>query len=159
MIWNYFKGIDKSKTRKFDKEFKEKYIENIINIDKINMHKKDKDDIMLLSASIPQPIEILSKYFNIINYSSELEVRKWHYTWRFKNDLLWKKEFIFLENKFDLKKYNKIIFYTDNREDISLINYLLEKKKKINLYIIPYKNKEYRLNFLEDKNIKYEFIS
>ncbi len=156
IIWNFFKWLKKEEVKKFDKEFSEIYFKNLINISEIEKYKNEK--IILLSASINQPIEILANKFKFDYFCSKLEVKNWIYTWKYIFDLLWKKEIIFEQKFFNILWFDKIIFYTDNMEDISLINYFLKKNKSLELYIVKLKNEDYWNQKLKNKKLKYEFI-
>jgi hypothetical protein len=58
----------------------------------------------------------------------------------------------------NLEKYNEIEFYTDNKDDISLIDYFLIQNKKLKVYIVPYNNIDYWKNYFSNIKIEYEFI-
>ena len=123
----------------------------------INSEKK-KSKVILLSASINQPIDYLKNKFWIEWFSSILEEKAWIYTWKVIQSLRWNKESIFIEWKFSLNNYDSICFYTDNLDDVWLINYLNNHHKDINICIIPYKNKKYWKRFFNSNNINYEFL-
>lgn len=160
----FFKGIKKSNFSNINKDFREFYISKRTKIlDKIIDHKNKWDKVVLVSASINPPIDMLSNYLWIEHYSSILEENKeWKYTWKIKNDLLWNKESLLKTKKLNLKKYNNVVFYTDNLSDIWFIKAIqrLAKSYKFYLIIKHEKIRNKRTNLLHTNNIKnYEFIS
>jgi phosphoserine phosphatase len=112
----------------------------------------------LLSASINPPIDYLKERYNLKWFSSLLEEKDWEYTG---NLIMWlwgEKEKVFKEKLLNIEKYAEIEFYTDNKDDISLMNYFLAQNKKLKIYVIPYNNKKYWKDYFSKSKIKYEFV-
>ena len=131
-------------------------------LDKIIEHKDKWDKVILVSASINPPIDMLWDYLWIDYFSSKLEERNWIYTWKAEKDLLWNKESLLIWNKLNILEYDKIIFYTDNLSDIWFISKIQWAAKKCHFFLIikSEKMKNQRLRLLDSNWIKnYEFIS
>jgi hypothetical protein len=131
-------------------------------LDKIIEYKEEWNNVILVSASINPPIDMLWNYLRIDYFSSTLEEKNWIYTWKVKNDLLWNKESLLKSNKLNVQEYKHVTFYTDNLSDIWFIKSIQNISENSKFYIIlkPKKLKDKRLNLLHSNNIKnYEFIS
>ncbi len=155
----YFKWLDVKKIKliseKYFKRYESKIFPNILEI--IN-HEKKSSKIILLSSSINPPIDFLKDKFWIEWFSSILEEKDWKYTWEVLQPLWWKKEIIFKNKLFELKKYNQIDFYTDNHDDINLIKYLSKKNRNLKIFIMSYRDKKYWNNYFTSNKISYEFM-
>jgi phosphoserine phosphatase len=125
---------------------------------KVITDKQNSEDIILLSASINPPVEELSKFLNIKCYSSILDIKEWIYTWKLSLDLLWKKESIFKDFIKLKKNYTLIELYTDNEEDISLIDFLRSKEINLKIKIVVNNNKHYWDSYFSNKDLNYEYI-
>lgn len=130
-------------------------------INHIAKYKASGDMVILLSASIHPPIELLARHLWITSYSSQLATKNGIYTGEVHKDLLGKKESIFKEASINIKDFSEIVLYTDNIEDISLIKYMQEHSLKSKFHIIINNKKivTKRKHLLSDNKItKYEFI-
>lgn len=159
----FFKNIKIDSLDDINQDFRNFYISKKTKIlDKIIKHKDKWDKVILVSASINPPIDMLGNYLWIDYYSSILEEKKWIYTWRTKNDLLWNKECLLNSKELNINNYDNVAFYTDNLSDIWFIKSIQNLSKNSTFYIIlkPEKLKNKRLKLLNSNNIKnYEFIS
>lgn len=159
----FFKNMKIEDLQKINQSFRKFYISKRTKVlDKIIEHKDKWDKIVLVSASINPPIEMLWNYLRVEYFSSELEEKKWIYTWRVKKDLLWNKESLLVLKKLDISKYDNVSFYTDNLSDIWFITFIQKLSKNSDFYLII-KSKKIEnkwLKLLYSNNIKnYEFIS
>jgi len=159
----FFKGIYTKDLENINKNFWEFYISKKTKIlDKIIKHKESWDDVFLVSASINPPIEILWNYLWLNYYSSQLEEKKWIYTWKMDEDLLWKKEKLIETKLLDIEKQDNVVFYTDNYSDIWFIKIIQKKSKNSKFYLILKKKswEKKRIKLLSSNGItKYEFVS
>ncbi len=159
----FFKDLKKSDLNNINQKFWKFYISKKTKIlDKIINHKKVGDKVVLVSASVNPPIDMLWNYLWVNHFSSELEENKWMYTWKVKRDLLWNKESLFFSKELDITQYNNVSFYTDNLSDIGFISKIQELAKNSNFFIVikSEKIKSKRLKILSSNSImNYEFIS
>jgi len=155
----FLKWLKEDNLIKINKEFY-KYYKKYINLNIIEtlLDKNKYNDTYLLSASINPPIDFLKKDLNINGFSSVLWINNWKYNWKLDFDLLGKKENIFKEKLIEINLYDEIHFFTDNTEDISIINYFIKNNKKIYAHIVIYNNKYYWKKYFKNNNIKHEFI-
>lgn len=158
----FFKNMKIEDLNKINQSFRKFYISKRTNIlDKIIEHKDKWDKIVLVSASINPPIDMLWNYLWVEYFSSELEEKKWIYTWKVKKDLLWNKETLLISKKLDISKYDNVSFYTDNLSDIWLIMFIQKFSKNSKFYLIIKSEKKRNkwLKLLHSNKIKnYEFI-
>ncbi len=163
LTFYYFKNMKKVDLKDINQQFRNYYLSKKTNIlDSIIDHKNKWDKVVLVSASINPPIDMLWSYLRVDYFSSELEEKDWIYTWKIKEDYLWNKESLFLSKKLDISKYDNVSFYTDNLSDIWFITFIqkLSKNSNFNLIIKSEKIKNKRLKLLHSNNIRnYEFIS
>jgi phosphoserine phosphatase len=163
LTFYFFKNMKIDDLKKINQSFRKFYISKKTKIlDKIIEHKNKWDKVVLVSASVNPPIDMLWSYLWVDYFSSELEEKDWIYTWKVKEDYLWNKESLFVSKKLDNSKYDNVSFYTDNLSDIWFITFIQKLSKNSNFYLIikseRIKNK--RLKLLHSNNIKnYEFIS
>jgi phosphoserine phosphatase len=155
----YFKGLKKEKLKKLNEDYLKRYINKLRRpvFTKL-LEEKEKSDVLLLSASINPPIDGLKEKYQLSGFSSLLEEKNGVYTGRTTLALRGAKEQIFEKQLFDLAPYEEIEFYTDNRDDIGLMEYLQSKGKKLKIYIIPYHNRNYRTTYFTSHPINYEFM-
>ena len=127
----------------------------------INSIDKKQNDIYLISASINQPIDLLSKHLGVKSFSSKLIIENDVYTWKAQYDLLWNKEYALKNSNISLNDYNECLFYTDNISDFSFIKFLQIQSNNLKVYPIinNKRNITIRQKFLNNNEIKYEFIS
>ncbi len=160
----FFKRINKSDLCDINKIFRNFYIWRKTKVlDMIMCHKKKWDKVVLISASINPPIDMIGNYLWVDYFSTVLEEdKKWMYTWKFVEDLLWNKESLLENNMLNIKRFDDVAFYTDNLSDINFIKKIqtLSKNAKFYLIVKSDKIKNKRLNLLHSNNIvNYEFIS
>lgn len=159
----FFKNIKRNSLNLINQDFRDFYISKRTKIlDKIIEHNNKWEKVVLVSASINPPVDMLWNYLWIDYYSSILEEKNWIYTWKIKNDLLWNKESLLISKELDINKYETVVFYTDNLSDIWFIKSIQNLSKNSKFYIVlkPEKLKNKRLKLLNSNNIKnYEFIS
>ncbi len=159
---HYLKWLDPNVLKQFDKKFINKYQQYIKKeIEYKLISAKKRGDVILLSASINPPINLLANKYKINAFSSLLEQHNNVYTWDLLLDLLGKKEIIFEKWMIDLEQYTTIELYTDNKDDINLINFLYDTRKKVSVKIIPYNNLNYwqeSLSIFNSSNFNYEFM-
>ena len=159
----FFKNLKIDDLKRINQLFRKFYISKRTKIlDKIIENKDKWDKIVLVSASINPPIDMLWKYLWVEYFSSKLEEKKWIYTWKVEKDLLWNKESLLVLKKLDISKYDNVSFYTDNLSDIWFITFIqkLSKNSKFYLIIKSEKIKNKWLKLLYSSSIKnYEFIS
>lgn len=155
----YFKGLSvndvKKKSWEFFKWYESRLFPNMLDIIK---KENGNSKIILLSSSINPPIDFLKNKYKINWFSSILEEKDWVYTWKTSLSLRWQKELVFKRNMVNLDDYERVSFYTDNVDDIWLINYLNEHHKNVNIYIVPYKNKKYWNKYFSINKINHEFV-
>lgn len=158
-VKKYFKWLNVDRIESYSKAFY-KWYENKIFPDMFDLieSEKNKSKVILLSASINQPIDFLKNKFWVEWFSSVLEEKNGIYTWNVTESLRWKKESIFERWYFKIDEYQWIIFYTDNLDDVWLIKYLNDHNKDVHICIVPYKNKKYRNNFFTINKYKYEYV-
>lgn len=155
----YFKWLNVEEIKNLSQEYYERYEKKIFpNMLDVISKERWKSKIILLSASINQPIDYLKNKFQLEWYSSILEEKNGLYTWRVIQSLWWNKESIFEKWKINLNKYSQIDFYTDNWNDVWLIKYLGNHHSCVFIHIIPYKNKRYWNKFFSINKINYEFM-
>ena len=155
----YFKWLSVKKITALSWEYYEWYENKIFpHMLEIINKEKSKAKIILLSASINQPIDYLKDKFQIEWFSSILEEKDGFYTWRVQQSLWWNKEQIFKKWKVNLNNYWSVDLYTDNIDDCWLIKYLNDHCKCVIIHIIPYKNKRYWNKFFTVNKINYEFM-
>ena len=163
LTFYYFKNMKKVDLKDINQQFRNYYLSKKTNIlDNIIDHKDKWDKVVLVSASINPPIDMLWNYLWIDYYCSQLEEKDWIYTWRIKKDLLWNKESLLISKELDINKYETIVFYTDNLSDIWFIKYIQNSSKnsKFKIIIKPEKLRKTRSKLLHSNNIRnYEFIS
>lgn len=161
-IWfvkKYFKWLNVKKIKKLSLEYFSRYKSKIfLHMLEIINHEKKASRIILLSSSINPPIDFLKEELWIEWFSSILEEKNGIYTWKVLQSLWWKKEEVFKNKYFDLNKYQKIEFYTDNHDDINLIKYLYKQNDNLKIYIMSYWNKKYWDDFFYINKINYEFM-
>lgn len=142
--------------------FEDIYLSKRKNIHYLKKELDNKNNkVILLSASIWEPIEILTKHYKIQSFTSQLSIKNNRYIWSMDRDLLWKKESIFKSDKIDLSDFYAVDIYTDNLEDVSIINYLKTKEKldKVSIVINNKENQSYWEKYFISNWIKnYEFI-
>lgn len=142
--------------------FEDIYLSKRKNTSYLEKELNNKDNkVILLSASIWEPIEILTKHYKIQAITSQLSIKDNKYIWSMDCDLLWKKESIFKSDKINLSNFYAVDIYTDNLEDISIISYLKIQKKldKVSIVINNKENKSYWEKYFISNWIKnYEFI-
>jgi len=159
----FFKNIYTKDLENINKNFWEIYISQKTKIlDKIIKYKESWDDVFLVSASINPPIEILWNNLWLNYFSSQLEEKKWIYTWKMDEDLLWKKEKLIETKLLNVEKYDYVVFYTDDFTDIWFIKIIQEKSKNSKFYLIIRKKswKKRRVKLLLSNSIEnYEFVS
>lgn len=155
MAWLRVSQLQELNNKYYNEFYRYTLKENIFNKLK---SLQNRWDIYLLSASINPPIDLLKDNIDVSWFSSTLEEKNWIYTWKLTLDLLWKKENIFFSKKLNIDNYDEIEFFTDNQEDISIINYLNQHNKNFKINIILKNNKNYWDNYFKNKKIKYEFI-
>ncbi len=158
----FFWWINKKNIEKSKNIFLKSYINKITNLlEDLIKYRDIWDKVILLSASINPPIQILWEYLWIETYSSILNLKNWIYTWKVKYDLLGNKQEILEKKDINIKNFSETIFYTDNLEDIWLIQYIKNHVKKYKIYIKinDKKNHKKRQKILLNNNIlNYEFI-
>ena len=163
LTFYYFKNMKKTDLKEINQQFRKYYLSKKTKVlDKIIEYKEEWNNVILVSASINPPIDMLWSYLWVDYFSSILEEKWWVYTWRVINDLLWNKESLFLSKKLDISKYDNVLFYTDNLTDIWFITFIQKLSKNSNFYLIikSEKIKNKRLKLLHSNDIKnYEFIS
>ncbi len=161
ITFRFFKWIYVHDEEKLKKEFFSLYLSKKTKImDKLIESKDNKsNEVFLLSASINQPIDMLSQYLWVKSYSTKLVIKNNKYTGKVYYDLLWNKEYI-LKRNINIYEYEKCMLYTDNLSDFPLIKHLKLNARKLKVYpIIKNIQKENTWkNFLLDNNIDYEFI-
>lgn len=159
LVKKYFKGLNVDKIESYSKEFYKWYENKIFpNMFDLIKSEKNRSKVILLSASINQPIDFLKSKFWIEWFSSVLEEKNGIYTWNVEEPLRWNKESIFEKWYLKLSNYSWITFYTDNLDDIWLIRYLNNHNKNVNICIVPYRNKKYWNNYFINNKYKYEFV-
>lgn len=163
MIFKFFKNLKKSYLNCINTSFFEFYLSKKTKIlDRIIQHKEKWDKVILVSASINPPIEMLWKFLWVDYFSSELEEKEGVYTWKCVQDLLWCKENLLLFKNLDISQYKRICFYTDNLSDIGFIIKIWKISKHSKFYLIVKSEnmKKKRQKLLSSNNIvNYEFIS
>ena len=155
----YFRWLNVKKIKLISREYFKRYESKIFpNILTIINHEKKSSKIILLSSSINPPIDFLKNKLCIEWFSSILEEKDWKYTWEVLQPLRWKKEIIFENKMFELKKYDQIDLYTDNHDDVNLIKYFSKQTDNLKIYIMSHWDKKYWNNFFIFNKISYEFM-
>ena len=161
IIRKCFSGIKQEEIINLNKKFSSFYLKKLKNHEHFLIEKQKWKTIILVSASIDPPIQILAEFLSVPYYASKLEQKNNILTWSFTEDLQGRKESIFKENKINLNNYKEISFYTDNKEDISLISYLYKTKKlsKVNIILLSENDRSYRDHYFTSlKFTNYEYL-
>lgn len=158
----FFKWIDSNQLKRLNKLFLDKYlIKAKLPLKQLIEHRNLGEKVVLISASINPPIEILWEHLWVDTYSSKLIVKNGRYTGKIEYDLLGKKENVLGKWNIDINWFSEIIFYTDNFDDWWLIKYIRDNFQtyKVFLVINNVKTVTKRKAFLHDNKIlNYEFI-
>ena len=162
IIRKCFSGIKQEEITNLNKKFSSFYLKKLKNHEHFLIEKQKWKTIILVSASIDPPIQILAEFLSVPYYASKLEQKNNILTWSVTEDLQGRKESIFKDNRINLNDYKKISFYTDNKEDISLISYLHKTKKleKVNIILLSQDDRLYREHYFTSlKFTNYEYLS
>lgn len=160
LTFEFFRWIPHKQLNDINKDFRKFYISKKTKIlDLMENYIKNENEVILVSASINIPIDMLSKYLGCKSYSSKLEKINWIYTWKVMKDLLQNKESIIYDKKLDISKYNSCQFYTDNLTDIWFIVEIQKNIPNSKFSLVLKSNKQEWLSILSvNKIINYEFI-
>lgn len=99
-------------------------------VDIMKQYLEEWNQVIIISAWFGDYIRIRAKQFWISKvYATELEKKKWVYTWNFESwiDIIWKNKVKTLKNNYDIWKYSDIIVYSDSLSDLPLFNVATEK--------------------------------
>lgn len=157
-----FAGISIQEIQQLNAHFSKDYLKKLKNQNHFLQEKEQGNEIILLSASISPPIQILSDFLSVPYYASTLKQKNSILTWSFEEDLQGRKQLIFSNRRVDLDSYEKIVLYTDNKEDTSLISYLFttNKLEKVHIIIFSPQDKRYREPYFTSlKFTNYEYLS
>ena len=162
-IFKFFKWIKLDDVEKINYKFLKLYLSKKTKVMDILTKTKNinETDIFLISASINQPIDLLSEYLWVKSFSTKMTIKNKKYTGWVEHDLLWNKEFIIKKWAINLKKYHECNIYTDNTSDFNFIKYLNQSSiKSLKVYPVIKNNeqKKKRENFLFNNKVKHEFI-
>ena len=120
-----FIGVHENKLKIKAKHFVDDYLPRVIRedmLEKIKVHQRNGDRVILVSASLSPYLEIWCKRLNIELICSELEIRSGRYTGAYVNgDCSRHKKADLIVSKVKLSDFKHIIAYGDTREDYAML--------------------------------------